>query len=712
MRSSRDAIGARAYVTSGGITQMREVVSGSSNAGTTASLELEFGVATASNANVRIDWPSGRQTIMNGVATNQFLTISENSATATELSIRPVIGQTAFRNGRAIYQCRAEFGTPDYSYRWQFNPSTTGGQWANINNNDAISGAFNKTLTISPVTDNHAGRYRCRVSDAASNTRFSSNALLSVRALNATLVHADTFANTQTDQPLNGRTTETTTANWVANGNTLLGKGDTVSSKSWKNPAAVLSFSPIQLGASHIVAEAMLDASAGNWSAVGFTRNALNFWGSSNGGQVWAYIRPDGLYRILANGTAIDVSNGFRSISQFNQADANHVQLSYNTVNRQIELWINGILEFGPTVLPNPNYVPNIQHTGWSALNARLDTTRMDQFEAYTVTASPTVGLLASYLPQKGAQRTTAISFTESHPLFDFFYDQNLGDYSERPNASCDNGIENPSYLKFGLGGSVLPTNGGTGIDDCTFIASWDSTTKPFQCNTDIIEALNNGQLFIMNTDEYQLDAQRCDETHPLVSQVRYDTNHWIQVNFIVNGTEYPRRINVRKNSELRIINANADTYVRQNLPNNNFGSASTLDIRASSSGDGRFNFIRFSVPTLGAPVSSAMVQLNNLGNPVSHLNLHQVCSSTWNEFTLNWNNWFTQTNGSCGVLDSLSDLEQNRAYRFDVSSIISGFGSYTFGGETNDSRTNRRFGSSNNSNFALRPVLKITIAH
>ena len=44
------------------ITMMREVVSGSSNAASTSSLELEFGLGQATEADVFIEWPSGLRT--------------------------------------------------------------------------------------------------------------------------------------------------------------------------------------------------------------------------------------------------------------------------------------------------------------------------------------------------------------------------------------------------------------------------------------------------------------------------------------------------------------------------------------------------------------------------------------------------------------------------------------------------------------------------
>ncbi|MGI9428227.1 MAG: CRTAC1 family protein [Bythopirellula sp.] len=84
-RSTRDAIGARVYVSAdldgdGTVEDheflIREVVSGSSNAASTSSMELEFGLGSATVAEVEIFWPSGRRSNLS-VAADQFLAVPE-----------------------------------------------------------------------------------------------------------------------------------------------------------------------------------------------------------------------------------------------------------------------------------------------------------------------------------------------------------------------------------------------------------------------------------------------------------------------------------------------------------------------------------------------------------------------------------------------------------------------------------------------------------
>lgn len=88
-QSTADALGARAYVAAdlngdgvvgAGETMMREVVSGSSNAGSTSSLRLEFGTGLAATANILIVWPSGAISPLIPAATNQCVPIAEPGA--------------------------------------------------------------------------------------------------------------------------------------------------------------------------------------------------------------------------------------------------------------------------------------------------------------------------------------------------------------------------------------------------------------------------------------------------------------------------------------------------------------------------------------------------------------------------------------------------------------------------------------------------------
>ena len=77
-RSSRDAVGARIDVVSGGGVQRRDVVAGGHTCGSTRDYVAHFGLAAAAQADeLRVHWPSGRLSVHRDVAANQLFRVSE-----------------------------------------------------------------------------------------------------------------------------------------------------------------------------------------------------------------------------------------------------------------------------------------------------------------------------------------------------------------------------------------------------------------------------------------------------------------------------------------------------------------------------------------------------------------------------------------------------------------------------------------------------------
>jgi hypothetical protein len=76
-KSNRSAIGARVNVSSGGRSQIAEVMSGSSYY-SQSDLRLHFGLGKATKVeSVEIAWPSGLKESFKNVPANQFLTVQE-----------------------------------------------------------------------------------------------------------------------------------------------------------------------------------------------------------------------------------------------------------------------------------------------------------------------------------------------------------------------------------------------------------------------------------------------------------------------------------------------------------------------------------------------------------------------------------------------------------------------------------------------------------
>lgn len=75
--SNADGVGARVYLTSGGLTQVQEVRAGSSYL-SMDSIELEFGLGEAEVVDeIRVLWPSGRTQVLEDLGVNQVLEITE-----------------------------------------------------------------------------------------------------------------------------------------------------------------------------------------------------------------------------------------------------------------------------------------------------------------------------------------------------------------------------------------------------------------------------------------------------------------------------------------------------------------------------------------------------------------------------------------------------------------------------------------------------------
>ena len=319
------------------------------------------------------------------------------------------------------------------------------------------------------------------------------------------------------------------------------------------------------------------------------------------------------------------------------------------------------------------------------------------------------VNLVASYVPRLNQPRTTFSSSSDNPPEFEYYYDPNLGNFEQRPGGACPNpnGAENPTYLKISLGGSILNQGG---IDDCSFGASWDNG-QVFPCNGVQIAALNSGQETIIGTDDYRFDPATCEEFFPLQSHVAYNELHYFKVNFVVDGVTYPRRIKFRRTSEVLRLQPVADTFAVQLAPTSNFGGLSLLQVRSSATGDGRFAFMRFNArdTDLQGTRGSARVRMKVLSRPINFVDFHRVCNGSWGEFQLTWNNWGQLTGGSCGIVETRSNLPAKKIAYFDAGTQPF-TGVVNFGAATLDTGFGRAFSSREATKEGDRPLLLITI--
>jgi hypothetical protein len=117
------------------------------------------------------------------------------------------------------------------------------------------------------------------------------------------------------------------------------------------------------------------------------------------------------------------------------------------------------------------------------------------------------------------------------------------------------------------------------------------------------------------------------------------------------------------------------DAYVQGDQPASNFGASTLLGADASPLRRTLLKFAVFGVR--GRPVLSAKLRLRCLDPSSNGGAFHRVASSTWSEQTVNWNN---QPAADAATIASLGSVTSGLTYEVDVTSLVTGDGTYTIG--------------------------------
>ena len=118
---------------------------------------------------------------------------------------------------------------------------------------------------------------------------------------------------------------------------------------------------------------------------------------------------------------------------------------------------------------------------------------------------------VASYKPSAAGDRAELVSETDAPMEFGFYFDETLGNFTERPGGSCNSGQDNDTYLTMQFLGESF--------DSCTYQGSWDQ--QPQTCSDGLRQALISGAEIIIGTDDYEVDTASCLPFHPPVAKVR-----------------------------------------------------------------------------------------------------------------------------------------------------------------------------------------------
>jgi len=120
---------------------------------------------------------------------------------------------------------------------------------------------------------------------------------------------------------------------------------------------------------------------------------------------------------------------------------------------------------------------------------------------------------------------------------------------------------------------------------------------------------------------------------------------------------------------------------VNQNKPNNNFGTATTLSVRSTTTGNPENNYrtlVRFNLSSLpsGATILSATLRLrmNQAPSASRSYDAYRVTAS-WSETTITWNNQPAVAAGATSTTDTgtTSDVWLEWNVTSDVQAFISG---------------------------------------
>jgi len=121
------------------------------------------------------------------------------------------------------------------------------------------------------------------------------------------------------------------------------------------------------------------------------------------------------------------------------------------------------------------------------------------------------------------------------------------------------------------------------------------------------------------------------------------------------------------------------DSFVKSNYPDNNFGDSTVVMVRGDYT---YYAYLKFSVTGMTGSVSSATLRIRCEETSSSAVSVWSVTGS-WDEDTITWNNdnlsWGSES------LDIISSVTTGTWYEFDVTSAISGNGTFTLGMQSTD---------------------------
>jgi hypothetical protein len=151
------------------------------------------------------------------------------------------------------------------------------------------------------------------------------------------------------------------------------------------------------------------------------------------------------------------------------------------------------------------------------------------------------------------------------------------------------------------------------------------------------------------------------------------------------------------------VIALSADTYIRADRPTSNFGLATTIQVDGSPLKQVLFKLTLNGIS--GASVVSARLRLYCTDSSSFGGDVH-LAPTTWDEWAVTWD---TAPAPDSAVVTSLGAVTSGNWYEVDLSSVITGNGTYSF--RITSSSSNGADYASREAGNGLEPTLVLELA-
>ena len=156
--------------------------------------------------------------------------------------------------------------------------------------------------------------------------------------------------------------------------------------------------------------------------------------------------------------------------------------------------------------------------------------------------------LVSSYVPENGGPRRESSSASTNPPSFTFLYDEFLGNFYEQPGFACNQGHNNPTYLKIRYEGPQMAS--------CAYQFSYGPNapnTLIHPCSQGLVNYLNSHQPVLISTDVFEVDSDPsspnfCGYVVPAIPRLGFNQPEWIRLDLTTtSGQSFSRQVNLIK---------------------------------------------------------------------------------------------------------------------------------------------------------------------